>query len=63
MNFKARVITHELFSGVTFGIFLAVQGIFILKKRKSLANHRGYRANYRRIARSYGTQIQNPLET
>lgn len=32
MNFKARLITHELFSGVTFGIFLAVQGMFILEK-------------------------------
>ena len=30
MNFKARLITHELFSGVTFGIFLAVQAMFIL---------------------------------
>jgi|LGVF01.2.fsa_nt_gb MFS family permease len=32
MNFKARLITHELFSGLTFGIFLAVQGMFILEK-------------------------------
>lgn len=32
MNFKARLITHELFSGVTFGIFLAVQAMFILEK-------------------------------
>ncbi len=32
MNFKARLITHELFSGLAFGIFLAVQGMFILEK-------------------------------
>lgn len=32
MNFKARLITHELLSGLTFGIFLSVQGMFILEK-------------------------------
>ena len=32
MNVKARLITHELFSGVIFSIFLAVQGMFILEK-------------------------------
>ena len=32
MNFKARMITHALFSGVTFGTYIAVQGMFILEK-------------------------------
>ena len=32
MNFKARLITHELLSGFTFGIFIAVQGMLILEK-------------------------------
>jgi len=32
MSFKVRMITHETFSGLGFGIFLAVQGMFILEK-------------------------------
>ena len=32
MSFKARLITHEFLLGVTFGIFLAVQAMFILEK-------------------------------
>jgi len=32
MNFKTRMITHEFFLGITFGIFLAVQAMFILEK-------------------------------
>ena len=32
MKFKFRIATHELLSGVTFGIFLAVQGMLILEK-------------------------------
>jgi DHA1 family quinolone resistance protein-like MFS transporter len=32
VKFKFRIATHELLSGVTFGIFLAVQGMLILEK-------------------------------
>lgn len=32
MNFKTRMITHEVISGLGFGLFLAVQGIFYLEK-------------------------------
>ena len=32
MNFKARLMIHELLSGLTFGIFVAVQGMLILEK-------------------------------
>lgn len=32
MNFKSRIITHEFFTGLTFGIFVAVQGMLILEK-------------------------------
>lgn len=32
MKFKARLITHELLGGFTFGFFLAVQGMLILEK-------------------------------
>jgi len=32
MSFKLRLITHEFLSGITFGMFLAVQGVFILEK-------------------------------
>ena len=32
MNFKIRMITHEVISGLGFGLFLAIQGIFFLEK-------------------------------
>lgn len=32
MNFKSRIIAHELMAGLTLGIFVAVQGILILEK-------------------------------
>ena len=32
MNFKSRMITHEVLSGLGFGLFLAIQGIFFLEK-------------------------------
>ena len=36
MNFKTRMITHEVLSGLGFGLFLAVQGIFFLEKGMDL---------------------------
>ena len=36
MNFKARMITHEVISGLGYGLFLAVQGIFFLEKGMDL---------------------------
>ena len=32
MNFKSRVITHEAISGVTGGLFIAIQGLFFMEK-------------------------------
>ena len=32
MNFKLRVMTHELISGMSGGLILAVQGLFFLEK-------------------------------
>lgn len=32
MNFKSRLIAHEFLTGITFGIFVAVQGMVILEK-------------------------------
>ncbi len=32
MNFKTRLITHEIISGLGFGLFLAIQGVFFLEK-------------------------------
>ena len=36
MNFKARMITHEVVSGLGYGLFLAIQGIFFLEKGMDL---------------------------
>jgi len=36
MNFKTRMITHEVISGLGYGLFLAVQGIFFLEKGMDL---------------------------
>lgn len=36
MNFKLRMITHEGISGLGFGLFQAVQGIFLLEKGMDL---------------------------
>ena len=32
MNFKSRVITHEFISGLTGGLFIAIQGLFFMEK-------------------------------